>query len=59
MTAVVFAGPGTPGAWGAFLRAVAPYSARGVPLEPCGTSAARQRHYRRGEDPCRPCKAAL
>lgn len=55
---VIFDGPATTGAWGRVLRAFAPYSANGTLLEPCGTTAARQRHYRRGEDPCPPCKAA-
>jgi hypothetical protein len=28
-------------------------------LKPCGTSASYQRHRRRGEEPCGPCKAAI
>ena len=28
------------------------------PTEPCGTYAACQRHYRHGETPCDPCRAA-
>jgi hypothetical protein len=28
------------------------------PTEPCGTPAAAQRHYRRGEKPCLSCAAA-
>jgi hypothetical protein len=55
----LFAGADTPGTWGAFLRAAAPYSASGAPLEPCGTPAALQRHYRHGEDPCPWCKPAV
>lgn len=27
-------------------------------LQPCGTRAAYQRHYRNGEKPCRPCRDA-
>lgn len=27
-------------------------------LKPCGTEAAYQRHRRRGEEPCEPCKQA-
>ena len=27
-------------------------------LKPCGTLAAYQRHYRRSEEPCDPCRAA-
>ena len=56
--AVIFDGPETLGAWGDLLRAIAPYSPRGVPLAPCGTTAARQRHYQHGEDPCYPCRKA-
>jgi hypothetical protein len=55
---VFFDGPRTAGAWGEVLRAFAPYSANGTPLKPCGTIAARQRHYRRGEDPCPACRRA-
>lgn len=54
---VVFAGPRTLGAWGAVLNAVAPVSARGTVLESCGSAAALQRHYRKGEDPCGWCAA--
>ena len=46
---VFFNGPETFGAWGRVLRAVAPYSANGRPLEPCGTFAAYQRHMRKDE----------
>ena len=29
-----------------------------VPLQPCGTTAAYQRHMRRHEEPCWPCREA-
>lgn len=54
---VFFDGQQTAGAWGAAIRAFAPCSANGTPLEPCGTFAAYQRHMRRDEGACPPCAA--
>jgi hypothetical protein len=55
----VFAGMNTKGAWGEFLRAFAPWSDQFGELQPCGTTAAYQRHMRRGEDACPSCDAAV
>ena len=54
------------GVWGAMserqLRAAVrrrrPGTNRGAQLQPCGTSAAYQRHRRAGEQPCQPCQQA-
>jgi hypothetical protein len=54
-----FAGMETPGAWGEFLRAFAPWPDRSGALEPCGTVAAYQRHCRHGDRDCPPCQGAV
>lgn len=57
--AVFFDGQQTAGAWGTVIRAFAPYSANGMPLQPCGSVAAYQRHMYRNEDACPPCNGAV
>lgn len=59
MSSVMFAGMQTAGAWGEVLRAFAPWSDHFGALQPCGTTAAWQRHMRRGEDACPPSRAAV